>query len=64
MYLALGYSSSKDLDSANGADARRQIPSEVAEPLGGTLDTAPVLREFFNTRDRAKRIIRAGSETI
>jgi hypothetical protein len=34
------------LKSAKGADARRQTVKEVAESLGGALDTATVLREF------------------
>ena len=38
------------LDSAKGADARRQTAKELTKPLGGPPDTAPVLRDFPNRR--------------
>jgi 5-methylcytosine-specific restriction enzyme A len=39
--------------SAKGADSRRQTGKEDVCPLGGALDTAPVLREFPNSTQRA-----------
>lgn len=36
----------QQLKSAKDADARRQLEEEPAEPLGGALDAAAVLREF------------------
>lgn len=33
--------------SAKGTDARRQTERELCQPLGGALDTAPVLRKLF-----------------
>jgi 4-diphosphocytidyl-2-C-methyl-D-erythritol kinase len=37
------------LESAKGAAARRQTAMEVSNISGGVLDTAPVLREFFES---------------
>jgi hypothetical protein len=37
----------KQVESAKGADARRHTAKKLAGPLGGALDTAPVLREFL-----------------
>jgi tRNA threonylcarbamoyladenosine biosynthesis protein TsaE len=40
----------RQFESAKGADARRQAAKEPANSLGGASDTAPVLRESFETR--------------
>lgn len=47
--VALGilYGDGDFLRSAKGTDARRQTGKELVSPLGGTLDTGPVLREFL-----------------
>ena len=37
------------LKSAKGADGRRHTAKKLAGPLGGALDTAPVLREFLQS---------------
>ena len=37
-----------EIFSAKGADTRRQTAKEFLKPLGGALDTAPVLRVFPN----------------
>ncbi len=37
------------VESAKGADARRQTAKEVDRTLGGAADTAPVLREFLQS---------------
>ena len=37
------------LESAKGADARRHTAKKLAGPLGGALDTPPVLREFLQS---------------
>jgi leucyl-tRNA synthetase len=42
----------KLLESAKGADARRQTANEPAGHLGGAPDTAPVLRESFDWPER------------
>jgi hypothetical protein len=45
--------------SAKGADARRHTAKKLAGPLGGALDTAPVLREFLQSRaDRNEILVR------
>ncbi len=38
------------LESAKGADARRQTAKELVRTSGGAADTAPVLREFLQRR--------------
>jgi phospholipase/carboxylesterase len=50
------------LESAKGTAACRQTAEERAKPLGGTLKTGPVLREFLNSSDPhgAQPILRAG----
>jgi biotin carboxyl carrier protein len=46
--------------SAKGADARRQTGQELVSPLGGKLDTPPVLREFLQS-NRSFEVRIAGS---
>jgi hypothetical protein len=41
------------LPSAKGADARRQTMEELAGPLGGALDSVPVLRDPLKTPKEA-----------
>jgi hypothetical protein len=48
------------LESAKGADARRQTVKELAEYLGGALDTVPVLREFLERAQIVKSLASVG----
>jgi hypothetical protein len=46
----------KCMESAKGADARRQTGWNLLAPWGGALDPAPVLREFLQRNPEIKEL--------